>query len=148
LNGILKCVCCGETERDFLTLDHINGGGGQHRVADFRRPMECRRAILQLVSDEPLPAWFPTTVHELQLFQRETRAMCPQDFREIIISNCSLQPGWVILQMEVHNQHCLCRNHWSRKVRRNESSTIGRFRPFSAVFPCASLPYCILYILV
>ena len=34
-NGILKCVCCGETERDFLTLDHINGGGGQHRVAIF-----------------------------------------------------------------------------------------------------------------
>lgn len=26
-----KCVCCGETEIVFLTFDHINGGGNQHR---------------------------------------------------------------------------------------------------------------------
>jgi hypothetical protein len=25
------CVCCGETELEFLTVDHINGGGTQHR---------------------------------------------------------------------------------------------------------------------
>ncbi len=34
-NGNLKCACCGETESDFLTVDHINGGGGQHRIAIF-----------------------------------------------------------------------------------------------------------------
>jgi hypothetical protein len=27
-----KCVCCGETELDFLQLDHINGYGGKHRA--------------------------------------------------------------------------------------------------------------------
>ena len=26
-----KCACCGETEFHFLGLDHINGGGHQHR---------------------------------------------------------------------------------------------------------------------
>lgn len=26
-----KCVCCGEDRFEFLTIDHINGGGGQHR---------------------------------------------------------------------------------------------------------------------
>jgi hypothetical protein len=26
-----KCVCCGETHREFLTLDHINGGGNKER---------------------------------------------------------------------------------------------------------------------
>lgn len=26
-----KCACCGETELDFLTIDHINGGGNKHR---------------------------------------------------------------------------------------------------------------------
>ena len=26
-----KCVCCGETRREYLTIDHINGGGGKHR---------------------------------------------------------------------------------------------------------------------
>lgn len=28
-----ECECCGETEIEFLTLDHINGGGHQHRKA-------------------------------------------------------------------------------------------------------------------
>lgn len=27
-----KCVCCGESDIRFLTLDHINGGGTQHRL--------------------------------------------------------------------------------------------------------------------
>jgi hypothetical protein len=27
-----KCACCGETELSFLTLDHIDGGGRQHRI--------------------------------------------------------------------------------------------------------------------
>lgn len=26
-----KCVCCGEKEPKFLSFDHINGGGSQHR---------------------------------------------------------------------------------------------------------------------
>ena len=26
-----KCVCCGETIIEFLTIDHINGGGTKHR---------------------------------------------------------------------------------------------------------------------
>ena len=25
-----KCACCGETMEEFLTIDHINGGGGKH----------------------------------------------------------------------------------------------------------------------
>lgn len=26
-----KCACCGETTFEFLAIDHINGGGGEHR---------------------------------------------------------------------------------------------------------------------
>ncbi len=26
-----KCTCCGETTPEFLTLDHVNGGGNEHR---------------------------------------------------------------------------------------------------------------------
>lgn len=26
-----KCVCCGESRYEFLTIDHINGGGGKHK---------------------------------------------------------------------------------------------------------------------
>ena len=29
--GGYKCACCGETEKAFLTLDHLNNDGNQHR---------------------------------------------------------------------------------------------------------------------
>lgn len=28
-----KCQCCGETRREFLTIEHINGNGRQERIA-------------------------------------------------------------------------------------------------------------------
>lgn len=28
-----RCTCCGEAEPVFLTLDHVNGGGRQERIA-------------------------------------------------------------------------------------------------------------------
>lgn len=31
--GGYVCACCGETEKVFLTIDHINGGGCKHRRA-------------------------------------------------------------------------------------------------------------------
>lgn len=30
-NGVPRCHCCGETTFEFLSIDHINGGGNQHR---------------------------------------------------------------------------------------------------------------------
>ena len=30
-NGTPKCVCCGETHIEFLTINHIKGGGRKHR---------------------------------------------------------------------------------------------------------------------
>ena len=29
--GLLKCMCCGESNYIFLTLDHVNDDGAQHR---------------------------------------------------------------------------------------------------------------------
>jgi len=36
-NGLNKCECCGETNYEFLALDHIQGGGNRQRktVANF-----------------------------------------------------------------------------------------------------------------
>lgn len=28
-----RCECCGESEPTFLSLDHVNGGGGKHRMS-------------------------------------------------------------------------------------------------------------------
>lgn len=32
-----RCACCGETQDEFLTIDHISGGGTKHRKR-IRRP--------------------------------------------------------------------------------------------------------------
>lgn len=32
-NGDIRCNCCGESEYMFMALDHVNGGGTQHRIA-------------------------------------------------------------------------------------------------------------------
>jgi hypothetical protein len=29
--GVPNCACCGESHVEFLTMDHINGGGAEHR---------------------------------------------------------------------------------------------------------------------
>jgi hypothetical protein len=31
-DGDIKCICCGEQTIEFLTIDHINGGGEQHKI--------------------------------------------------------------------------------------------------------------------
>ncbi len=31
--GGARCKCCGEEHTEFLTLDHVNGGGNEHRLA-------------------------------------------------------------------------------------------------------------------
>lgn len=46
-----KCVCCGETEHEFLTLDHKNGGGSKHRskiLGDKTRRGNSTRYLLWL----------------------------------------------------------------------------------------------------
>ena len=34
--GLPKCGCCNESCLDFLTMDHINGGGTQHRINQIK----------------------------------------------------------------------------------------------------------------
>jgi hypothetical protein len=45
-----RCTCCGETEEQFLTIEHINGGGRKHRK---------RVGSTEAVSREIIRAGFP-----------------------------------------------------------------------------------------
>ena len=36
-NNTFKCACCGESEQDFLVIDHIDGNGNEQRRAAFGR---------------------------------------------------------------------------------------------------------------
>jgi hypothetical protein len=45
-----KCICCGETEKAFLTIDHINGRGKEHRAfvtgSDGKKSYRMSGAVL------------------------------------------------------------------------------------------------------
>jgi hypothetical protein len=58
-----KCTCCGETELKFLTLDHINGGGNEHR-----------RKI---------------GIHSGSLFYRWVRSHNYPDYLQVLCHNCN-----------------------------------------------------------
>jgi hypothetical protein len=41
------CACCGESQHEFLSIDHINGGGGKHRAEINRRGVNFYRWLKQ-----------------------------------------------------------------------------------------------------
>lgn len=42
-----SCACCGETIYEFLTIDHINGGGIKHRAENNNQPATMYRNIIK-----------------------------------------------------------------------------------------------------
>jgi hypothetical protein len=53
-DGGPKCECCGETQLEFLTLDHIDGNGGQHR----REIKKKGKSFYQWIKKENYPGGF------------------------------------------------------------------------------------------
>ena len=49
-----RCACCGERERIFLTIDHVNGGGTAHRRS---LGMGNRRMMLEIINGGFPPAY-------------------------------------------------------------------------------------------
>lgn len=41
-----QCSCCGESERAFLELDHVNGGGNKH-FASHKSPVNLYREVIK-----------------------------------------------------------------------------------------------------
>ena len=67
--GGCKCACCGETHMEFMTIDHINGGGEKHR----------KELIAQGRSGNPLYGWL-------------IRNKFPAGFR-VLCMNCNFAIG-------------------------------------------------------
>jgi hypothetical protein len=61
-NGVPVCACCGESLIGFLTLDHINGDGAQHRKALGIHGGDIRSmATLKKRTTLPVIAYFALT---------------------------------------------------------------------------------------
>ena len=56
-NGPAKCACCGESERDFLVIDHVAGHGNEHRRKTFGR-IQGGWQIYKWLIDQGFPSGF------------------------------------------------------------------------------------------
>lgn len=57
-NHTFRCVCCGEHEVDFLTIDHIAGNGSKHRREIFGNPRLAGGNFYQWLWHQKLPSGF------------------------------------------------------------------------------------------
>jgi hypothetical protein len=53
-----KCACCGESEQDFLVIDHINGSGNEHRRTVFGRINAGGRSMHRWLVKQGFPQGF------------------------------------------------------------------------------------------
>lgn len=63
------CVCCGECDDAFLTIDHIAGGGTQHLSA-------IKTTLYQWLKANDFPKGFQTLCYNCNCAKRD-RGMCP-----------------------------------------------------------------------
>lgn len=64
------CVCCGEKETTFLTIDHINGGGEKHRA-------KIGRKIYNWLYRNNFPEGFQTLCFNCNWGKHKNNGLCP-----------------------------------------------------------------------
>ena len=64
-----RCKCCGESREEFLSLDHINGGGTKHRA-------EVGTYIFRRIRKDPDPSIYQVLCYNCNI-SRGVRGYCP-----------------------------------------------------------------------
>jgi hypothetical protein len=68
-----ECTCCGETNYKFLTIDHINGGGNQHR----REVVGKGRNFYDWLKQNNYPAEFQILCFQCNCGRAHNAGICP-----------------------------------------------------------------------
>jgi hypothetical protein len=69
--GGFRCNCCGETTEAFLTIDHVNNDGAQHRK-------EVRiRAIYKWLQVNDYPEGFQILCYNCNIGKHRNKGVCP-----------------------------------------------------------------------
>lgn len=66
------CSCCGESELKFLSVDHVNGGGGEHR-----RAVGGGTAVLAEIVRRNFPEEFTVLCFNCNLGRQWNGGICP-----------------------------------------------------------------------
>lgn len=76
-----KCICCGETEIGFLSIDHINGGGNKHRrQIDSKNHCSGRMFYHWLIKNN-FPEGFQVLCMNCNWGKRMNNGVCPHKKR-------------------------------------------------------------------
>lgn len=81
--GGAKCVCCGETTHEFLTIDHKNGGGNKHRRELFGTAPGTGRYFYRWLRDNEYPPGYQVLCFNCNIAKHMFGA-CPHTRRGLV----------------------------------------------------------------
>jgi len=76
-NGTPKCACCGETLIGFLSVDHINGGGTEHRKKIGR----FGSSFYQWLKQHKYPSGYQVLCYDCNIGKAHNDGICPHKQR-------------------------------------------------------------------
>ncbi len=72
-----KCACCGEENIKFLTLDHINNDGAEHRRRVCGKNIGSSTNIYRWVINNNFPDGFQILCYNCNLGRAHNNGICP-----------------------------------------------------------------------
>lgn len=74
-NGSNRCACCGESQFEFLAIDHIHGGGKKHLAS-----LHGKGGIVRWIIRNQFPEGFQILCHNCNL-AKGFYGICPHELR-------------------------------------------------------------------
>lgn len=81
--GGAVCSCCGETQLDFLALDHITGNGGAHRKTN----KQARNGIFGWLKKHKYPPGFRVLCHNCNWSARLHKGVCVHALNAAVVTD-------------------------------------------------------------
>lgn len=76
-----KCMCCGESEPIFLTIDHIGGNGRKHREEVMGNPLYAGVKFYAWLRQNEFPEGFETLCYNCNCGRHRNGGICPHKAR-------------------------------------------------------------------
>lgn len=81
--GGYRCECCGETIQEFLTLDHINNDGAEHRRQIAKnRSGGCGRSLYLWIIRNDFPPIFQVMCANCNTGKKANNGICPHKTKQ------------------------------------------------------------------
>jgi len=91
--GGYKCVCCGETEPMFLTIDHINNDGAKHRRQISGKRHMAGYHTYKWLMDNNFPDGFQVLCMNCNHGKRMNNGICPHQVRRNDYPEMGVEPS-------------------------------------------------------